>query len=72
MDEVILVLVRKKKIQIFQIHIVVHEQSHERIQQVQHQHQHEVIRHGHIKKHEHYEHVNGDVRVQIMKETEQL
>jgi hypothetical protein len=53
-------------------YIVVHEQYHEHIQQVQQQHQKEEIRRGLIKKQESYEHVNGDVRAQIMKEIEQL
>jgi hypothetical protein len=53
-----------------QKHIIVKEQRHEHIQQVQHQHHHEEIRIGHTKQHEHYEHVSGDVRVRIMREIE--
>ena len=45
--------------------IVVREQYHEHILQVQHQHQLMEIRHGVIRQHEHYEHVSGDVRVDI-------
>ena len=47
-------------------YIVVHEQYHERIQQVQRQHQLMEIRCGLINRHEIYDLVNGGVWVRIM------